>query len=305
MRTLFLLLLILPLSGCDFWFDSFDKKSDVSLFISSTPRTSLDIVELTINKIELQHSAGQWHTLTLNHELKERNLQTITSENPLLIASGSALPKGEYIKVRLYFDTPAGTTNTRQTNGQFEVFASNDITLEIEPRLHLVEGEKSELLLTIDFQHGLAYYEDDYDWYYRLEPQSLRAMPRDTQYFYGSISENTWKNLGCDTPEFTENNERLGSYVYLYRDKDQDLNKLSDLIINNTDAPVATALAIVTNTDTQQSKYRFAPTPSGRYILALTCHGDDDHPNVHNVDVVISQGEKVQLKAKNNYRLDF
>lgn len=305
MRFLYLLILILPLSGCDFWFDNVDKKSEVALFVSSTPRTGLDTVEINVSDIELQHSAGQWHSLTLNQELRGRNLQEITNATPLQIASKDNLPEGDYTKIRVRFPAPAGLAHTRKTNGQFDVFITNEITVNIEPKLRLQEDKRSELLLAFDFQQALAYYEDDYEWYYRLEHQGLRATPRDSQYFYGNISESAWQSLGCNASELTENNERIGSYVYLYQDKNQNIDELSDVIINNTNAPVATAVAVAKNSDTQQSQYQFSPMPSGHYILALTCHGENDHPIANNPDVLVTRGKKAQLTESNNHRLNF
>lgn len=305
MRLLYLLMLILPLSGCDFWFDNFNKKSEVALFVSSTPRTELEAVEININKIELQHSAGQWHPLPLNQELRGRNLQNITSATPLQIAQQDTLPKGEYTKIRVHFIPPAGLAHNRKTNGRFDVFTANEITVDIEPRLRLQEDKQSQLLLAFDFQQALAYYEDDYEWYYRLEHQGLHATPRDSQYFYGDINESAWQSLGCNAQDWTENNERIGSYVYLYRDSNQNIDALSDVIINNTNAPVATAVAVAKNSDAQQSQYRFSPMPSGHYILALTCHGDNDHPLAHNPDVLVTRGKKVQLTEGSNFRLNF
>ncbi len=305
MRISSLLLITLLLSGCEFWFDNFTKQGEVAVYLSSSPRAELSGVTLTITQIEIQHSAGQWHTLDISSNINQKNLQHVSSDAPLLMAQQENLPEGEYTRLRVSFNTPAGETIARDSGGLFNLYAANTLSVDITPRFKINKDQKRDLLATLDFQRALAEYEDDNEWYYRLETQALRVTPRNEGYIYGNITDAAWQPLDCNEAEFSDNNERLGGYVYVYQDKQQELHKLTDLQLDNDQAPIATAAVIADESDSSKQQYRFSPLPEGDYIVAITCHGERDHPSGHNNDVLISTGKKLSVTGTSNQRMDF
>lgn len=305
MRILSILLITLLLSGCEFWFDNFAKQGPISVYLSSVPRAELSDVTLTITQVEVQHSAGQWHTLNVENNISQDNLQHLPPDKPLLLAQQDDLPEGEYTRLRVSFDTPAGEAITRNNGGLFNLYAANTLDVDIASQLKLKKDQERDLLATLDLQRALTEYDDVNEWYYRLEAQALRAISRDAHYIHGDIAETIWQSLDCDEAEFTDNDERLGSYVYLYQDEGQELDNLADLQLSNNQTPIATAVVTANESDTGTQHYRFSPLPEGDYILALTCHGERDHPSTHNSDVFISTGKKLSVTGTSNQRLNF
>jgi len=304
-RIFFILLITLLLSGCEFWFDNFTKQGEMAIYLSSSPRAELSDVTLTITQIEVQHSAGQWHTLNVESNIHQNNLQHLSPSQPLLIAQQNNLPEGEYTRLRVSFNTPAGEAMARDSGGIFALYAANTLSVDITPRFNINKDQKRDLLATLDFQHALAEYEDDSERYYRLETQALRITPRNMSYIYGDITDTAWQPLDCNEVTFSDNNERLGSYVYVYQDKQQELDKLTDLQLNNDQAPIATAAVVANESDSSKQQYRFSSLPEGDYIVALTCHGERDHPNARNDDVLTSVGQKLSITGTNNQRINF
>lgn len=294
MRTILSLFIILLLSGCEFLFGNFDKQGEVEIYATSVPRAELSQAQLSITGIELQHSAGQWHTLKVEDNLQPINLQHISPDDPLLLAQQDKLPEGEYTHVRLHFDNLAGEATVRSTGGVFPLYTTNNLSAEIHPRFTLKKDGKETLLAALDLHKALAYYEDDAEWYYRLESTALAATPKNTGYLYGHIAEEAWQNLDCEEAQFGDNDERINSYVYLYQDRQQNVDQLPDLQLNQAEAPIATAA--VMEQENGQTSYRFAPMPSGDYLIALTCHGEQDHPNWQDKEVLISTGERLRLE---------
>lgn|GEM_PF-2541781 len=305
MRLLFFLLITSLLSGCEFWFDNFTKQGEASVYLSTVPRAELSEVTLAISQIEMQHSAGQWHTLAVKNNSSSKNLQQIPPNNPLLIAQQDKLPAGEYKRLRISFDASSGKVIARDNGGFFNVDTVGTLSVDIASGFNLKRDQQADLLLTLDLQHALVKYESDNNWFYRLEAQALRAVPLNAAYIYGHIQQAAWQSLECDTAEFTDTDELVNSYVYLYKDNDQERDELLDLQLTNTQAPIATAAVMANGSDTSKQQYRFSAIPEGRYILALTCHGERDHPSVHNSDVVISKGNRVNFGGSSNQRVNF
>lgn len=297
MRLFFLLGIIALLSGCELWFDNVNKQGDVELYLSTVPRAEVSDTFLTITKAELQHNAGQWHELTLEKDLSQRNLQRIHITKPLRIANAKNIPKGRYTTLRLTFPVPAGRSVRRDTGGTFNTTISSTVEIPITPEFSIAKGETSSLLLPLDFQKNLAFYEDEYDIHYEIEASQLSAIAMEAGRISGRISENALNNLNCESTTLTTNNEREGAYVYLYKDSGQSLDTLADIMLGAQESPVATA-AIKATDEGNTYEYHFAPQPQGDYVLALTCDGLKDHPLYKNTTVKLSEGIRVKVPAR-------
>lgn len=290
-------------AGCEIWYDSRHQDGDLRILIAASPQAELSNVQLSIERVEVQHNAGQWHRVPLNSISSSTNWQEIKLDSPLQLARSNSLPTGHYQAIRVFFSPNTGTAERHSDNWQFPLYTSNVYTAKLNEPLRVDTGRNSEVLVWLDLQRSMAFYEDTNENYYRLDSPGLYAYSNNAAYIYGDISDHHWDRRQCPSPDFGPQNQLLGAYAYIYENNRQDITQLPDLQLNNHDAPIMSSP--IYQHSSGGFYYNTPPLKQGNYIVALTCHGRLDDPYNSNSGVHIGTGLTVQLNKNIGFSVNF
>lgn len=303
MRFFFLTLLITLTSGCEIWYDARHQQGDVRVQMAASPQAELSAAYLSIARVEVQHTAGQWHQVPLNERNQETNWQNTSLDNPVALARSKQLPEGRYHAIRIFFHRTDGSAERHADGAQFALYTSDVYTAELAEPLRVDGRHKSDILVWLDLQRSLSFYSDTNENYYRLDNPGIYAYSQNAGHIHGTIGTQRWANLNCPTPQYSQHNQLLGAYAYIYRNQRQNLSQLLDLQPNDQ-APIMSSP--VYQRSNGEFYYRTPPLPSGNYIVALTCNGQADQPQSNDhATVPISIGISVRLNSNTGFTINF
>lgn len=305
MRILIFLLLATLTSGCELWFDDDQsKKGDLIFETATSPKGELSSVSLPIDKIEIQHSADQWHELTLKDSSIDTNIQKHKATDHKKLTEKTKLPKGKYKNLRIRFAEPVSFVTQRQDEFQFELALPNEIVVPLDNTIKISNEESQTAQLWWDLSKSLARVEDnDFIRYEFTSEQAVQVFSEKGATVSGDISPSALSDLSCDSSTDDKTDHLLNGYVYVFNDDNEDAPH--DIGPGtNEDVLITLPVYLDKKANGEQYYYQSPKLAEDKYQLAFTCGDEFDHPNFDN-DISFSSVQKLNLKSSTQQTVNF
>lgn len=298
MRTLWILLLICMLTGCDpedGWFGIVKPRdSELTVSLTVTPVTPVDMakqVVLVFRGIEFQSESGEIETFEFDAPRATDLLTLQNAQEPLL--DGVNLKAGHYRRVHLLARGDSlgqeSFVTLPDNPNQYPLLLPDDVQFSVEADFLMPDQGTLDLALSFDLRRGLSNQGS-----YVLRPAFRVIETKNAGGIRGAVDERL----------FSRNCNSEGNAVYIFSGKNAPISDMygTNGIIGDH---IVLSTAVRVPAGKKSGRYEAAYLPEGEYTLAFTCQADEDDPQLINDNILFSRPLNIDIKADSITEADF